>query len=64
MVWCLPVMQEVLGSNPLRGNMFLTFLEKTKNRGSNIPNSVTHALICEELKIMAFHRRWFRNDCC
>ena len=56
---CLPSMREVLGSNPLGGNILLHFCnilcspspsEETINRGPNTPIPTMHALICEELK--------------
>ena len=51
-VWCLPGMREVLGSNPLGGNILCSPSpsEETINRGPNTPIPTTHALICEELK--------------
>ena len=47
----LPGMQEVLGSNPLGGNILCSHgpLEETINRGPDTPIPTTHALICEEL---------------
>ena len=51
-VRCLPGMREVLGSNPLGGNILCSPspLKETINRGPNTPITTTHALICEELK--------------
>ena len=51
-VQCLPGMREVLGSNPLRGNILCSPSpsEETINRSPNTSIPTTHALICEELK--------------
>ena len=51
-VWCLSGIQEVLGSNPLEGNILCTPSpsEETINRGSNTHIPTTHALCCEESK--------------
>ena len=48
----LPGMREVLGLNPLGGNILCSPSpsEETINRGPNTPIPTTHALICEELK--------------
>ena len=52
MVHRLLDMREVLGSNPLRGNILCSPSpsEETINRGPNTSIPTTHALICEELK--------------
>ena len=52
MVQRLPGMWEVLGSNPLGGNILYSPSpsEETINRGPNTPIPTMHALICEELK--------------
>ena len=45
-------MREVLGSNPLGGNILCSpsLSEETINRGPNNPIPTKHALICEESK--------------
>ena len=51
-VRCLPGMREMLGSNPLRGNILCSPSpsEETINRGPNTPIPTTYALIFEESK--------------
>ena len=48
-VTCHQGMLEVLGSNPLRGNILYSPSpwEETINQGPNTPISMMHALICE-----------------
>ena len=50
-VWRLPGMKEVPGSNPLEGNILYnpSPSEEIINRGPNTPIPTTHTLICEEL---------------
>ena len=49
---CLTGMREVLGSNPLGGNILCSPSpsEEIINRGPITPIPTTHALICEKLK--------------
>ena len=52
MVWRLPGMREVPGSNPLGSNILCSPnpSEETLNRGPNTPIPTIHTLISEELK--------------